>query len=72
MTTITLINPWSLAVVERDISDLTQQQLHAYPLDEDICNELSFEMAPCSPAEFLAAYVDRVGAEAAGAVIIGS
>ncbi len=71
-TVITLVNPWSKALVKRDITDLTQEQLDAYPLDEDICNELHAQIAPCSPADFLAAYVDRVGPEAAGIVIIGS
>lgn len=70
--TITLVNPWSRAVVERDITDLTQNQLDAYPLDEDVCAELAAAIAPCTPAQFLEAYVDRVGPEAAGVLIIGS
>ena len=70
--TVTLINPWSGATVERDITTLSQAQLDAYPLDEDVCNELAAAMAPCTPPEFLAAYVERVGPEAAGVSIIGS
>jgi hypothetical protein len=69
---IEIANPWTNAYVEHDITDLTQQQLDAYPLDEELCNELAGEMAPCSPAEFLRAYVDRVGGVEAGRVIIGS
>jgi hypothetical protein len=69
---IELVNPWTGALVEMDITEITQVQLDAYPLDEDICNELANKMAPCSPAEFLQAYVDRVGPEEAGIVIIGS
>ncbi len=72
MTTITLINPWSGAQVERDITDLRQEQLDAYPLDEEVCAELAAQIAPCTPAEVLAAYVEQVGAEAAGVAIIGS
>lgn len=69
---ITLVNPWSGVTVERDITDLTQDQLDAYPLDEDACESLHRRLAPCAPATFLAAYVEEVGPEAAGRVILGS
>ena len=69
---ITITNPFSGATVERDISGLSEDQLAAYPLDEAICNALSLKMAPCTPAEFLAAYVAQVGADDAGIVILGS
>jgi hypothetical protein len=74
MGTITLINPFSGATVERDITDLTQQQLDAYVavMDDEVCNELANEIAPCSPEEFLAAYAQRVGPKEAGIVILGS
>ena len=69
LITVTLINPWTGATVERDITDLTEAQLDAYPLDGDVCAMIP---TPCTPAEFLAAYVDRVGAQAAGVAILGS
>lgn len=71
-TIITITNPFSGAVIEQDISDLTQEQLEAFPLEERICNELHAEIAPCTPGEFLAAYADRVGPEEAGRLILGS
>ncbi len=70
--TVTMINPWSGAVVERDITDLSKDELDAYPLDEDACKSLHRRLAQCTPAEFLAAYVDAVGPKAAGRVILGS
>lgn len=72
MTTVTLINPFSGATVKRNITGLSQLALDALPLDEDVCSLLARRIAPCSPEEFLAAYVDEVGSEAAGIVIIGS
>lgn len=74
MTTITITNPWTGAVVEHDISDLTKRQLDAYAelMADDIREQLHSELAPCTPAEFLAAYVDRVGPEAVGSIILGS
>lgn len=72
MTTITLTNPWTGESVDRDISDLTERQLDAYPLDEDVCAALHSRVAPCTPAEFLAAYVAAVGPEIAGSQILGS
>jgi hypothetical protein len=68
---VTLVNPFSGATVERDVTDLTKSQLDAYPLDEAVCNSLAAKIAPCTPGEFLAAYVDRVGPVAAGVAIIG-
>lgn len=68
---VTLANPWTGALIERDVTELTQAQLEAYPLDDAVCAELQ-TMAPCSPAQYLAAYVDHVGAAEAGRVIIGS
>ena len=69
---ITLTNPWSGALVERYIADLTHEQLDAYPLNEQICARLHARLAPCSPAEFLAAYTATVGPVEAGRVILGS
>jgi hypothetical protein len=69
---IVIKNPWSGEMVERDISGLTPAELEAYPLDEGVCDEIARAIAPCLPEEFLAAYVKRVGAIAAGVVIFGA
>ena len=65
-------HPWSGELVERDITGLTPAELEDYPLDEGICDEIARAIAPCLPEEFLAAYVRRVGAIAAGIVIFGA
>jgi hypothetical protein len=69
---IVIKHPWSGEMVERDISGLTPAELEAYPLDEGICDEIARAIAPCLPEEFLAAYVERVGAITAGVVILGA
>lgn len=71
-TTITIVNPWTGAYGERDISDITQEQIDAYALllDDDTLSAL--EGAGDTPAAWLAAYVDRVGPVEAGRVILGS
>jgi hypothetical protein len=43
-----------------------------FPLDDQICEEVAREAAPCLPEEFLAAYVIRVGVVRAGATILGA
>lgn len=74
MTTISIINPFSGATVEHDITGLTQNQLDAYTqlMDDDIRESLYDELAPCSPEVFLAAYVSRIGCEAGGRLVLGS
>ena len=71
---IAVVNPVSGVIVDRDITALTQRQLDAYAqlMDGDIRERLHDRLAPCSPAEFLAAYVAEVGPDAAGALILGS
>jgi hypothetical protein len=73
-TTITIANPWTGAIVERDITGLTQHQLDAYAvvMDSEACEAVARELAPCSPEAFLARYTEIVGAQAAGVVVIGS
>lgn len=73
MTTITIINPVSGAVVDYDITGLTQDQLDEYALymDTDTREAVNSAVAPCTPEAFLAEYVSRVGAEAAGIIILG-
>ena len=74
MTIITLQNPWSGAIIDMDITGLDERTLLSYlkVADEEICEKLNRDLAPCLPEEFLAAYVDRVGMETAGRVILGS
>jgi len=71
MSTITIVNPFSGATVERDISDITQEQVDAYAqlLDDETLYALE---GAETPAAWLAAYVDRVGPVEAGRVILGS
>lgn len=71
---VELVNPVSGVTVERDITDVTQRDLDAYAqlMDNDVRERLHDRLAPCSPAEFLSAYVAEVGPEAAGALILGS
>ena len=71
--TITITNPWTGTLVERDISDLSTHQFDSWValMDDDVYEQIYMEMVPCTPAEFLAAYVDRVGADAAGRIILG-
>jgi hypothetical protein len=73
-TTIQIINPWSGAVVNHDITGLTEAQLDAYAqvMDDEIREALHSSLAPCKPEEFLAAYVERVGPEEGGRIVLGS
>ena len=74
--TISITNPWSKALVERDISDLTQAQLDGYAqaMGDDSREEINArgDLLDASPAQWLAAWVELVGPEEAGRVIIGS
>ncbi|MBI2306114.1 MAG: hypothetical protein HYU78_02315 [Rhodocyclales bacterium] len=72
MTTITIINPFSKAIGERDITGLTQAELDAYLNVIDDETLYALEGAGETPEEWLAAYVDHVGPEQAGIVILGS
>ena len=67
-STITLINPFSGATVERDTSDISAQAVAALLDDATLA---ALEGAE-TDAEWIAAYVDRVGMEEAGRVILGS
>jgi len=70
MTRITLRDPASGYLMDCAIDGLTHDDLAALPLDEQICAEIAKEIAPCLPAEFLAAYVARVGVVGAGLDIL--
>ena len=69
---VTLTNPFSGATIVRDISGLTQAQLDAYAMLIDDETLYALEGAGETPAEWLAAYVEHVGADQAGIVILGS
>lgn len=73
MTTITVINPWSGATLHLDITGLTQAALDSYAerMDDDVREALHDALAPCTPEDYLAAYVERVGAVAAGVLLLG-
>lgn len=73
--TVDLINPWSGACVTRDISGLSQSELDAYTniMAEDEVEEINYAMEfNCRPAEWLKAWVEKVGSERAGTIILGS
>lgn len=71
---VELVNPFSGTRVQHDITALTSEQMDAYAelMPDEIREEIHSQVAPCEPSEFLAAYVDRVGAEEAGRLILGS
>lgn len=64
---ITLINPWSKAGVNYDVTDITDRDMGGWMLDEDNYPIGSYN----TPGEWLAAYVDIVGSEVAGNQILG-
>jgi hypothetical protein len=71
LTTITIINPFSGATVERDITEITQAQVDAYAQLLDDETLYAIEGAD-TPVEWLEAYVAKVGPTEAGRVILGS
>ena len=66
---ISLVNPWSKALVHINRSEVTAERLEAMAqlMEDDIREELHSE-CPDAPAEFFARYVERVGPERAGEV----
>ena len=66
---ISIINPWSKALVHINRSEVTAERLEAMAqlMEDDIREELHQE-CPDDPAEFFARYVERVGPERAGEV----
>lgn len=68
MTTISLINPFSLVAVECNTADISVQAVAALLDDATLA---ALEGAD-TDAEWLASYVEYVGAEEAGRVILGS
>ena len=66
MTTITLFDPATRALVLCALDGITADDLASFPLDEAVCAEIARDVAPCLPEEFLVAYVQRVGVVKAG------
>ena len=71
---LTLKNPWSGAIVDRDVTELTEQELDHYAqlMDSDLRERLHDELTPCSPGMFLKAWSDEVSLEEASRIILGS
>jgi hypothetical protein len=72
MTKIAVVNPTTGQLVECNIEGLTHAELEALALDDQVCDEVAREVAPCLPEEFLAAYVIRVGVVKAGVTVLGA
>lgn len=68
---VTIINPFSGAAVERDISRTTQTQVAAYAMLLDDTTLYALEGAE-SPAAWMAAMVEALGPVEAGRIILGS
>jgi len=66
---ISIINPWTKALVHINRSEVTAERLEAMAqlMEDDIREELHRE-CPDDPAEFFFRYVERVGPERAGEV----
>lgn len=70
-TIVTVTNPWTGALVERDVTDLSERQLAqvAAVINDEGCEQID---SVYTPAEFLAAYVALVGPDEAGRILLGS
>ena len=73
-TTITLVNPWSGAVVERDAADIDSQMI-AMLLDDETLFKIETLFTANgieTDAAWIMAYVETVGVTEASRVILGS
>jgi hypothetical protein len=70
--TVRLQNPFTNVGVDFDLDAVTQAQLDytATFMDDDLRERLNSELAPCSPAEFLTAWIKEVGTEEASRVLL--
>jgi hypothetical protein len=69
MTTVTLMNPWSKAIVTHDASEIAAM-IKAYPWPEEIIQKLDGQCD--TDIEWVVEAVKLLGAEQAGAIILGS
>ena len=72
---VEVINPWSGARVQVDVSELAQAQLDAYRLlidDEEADRLQPRGTAWRGPGDWLAAWAEAAGPQRAGLVILGS
>lgn len=71
---VAVINPFSQEVTFVDVGEITQAQLDFWSrfMDDDLREELHAELAPCTPQEFVVAWLERVGPEEAGKIVHGS
>ena len=74
MTTITVTNPWTGHTFEKDVTDLTQQDLDAYAavMSDDSREAANDKFSDGTPGEWLAIWAEMVGSEEAGRIILGS
>lgn len=65
---ITLVNPWTGRTVDINENDVSQAQLDSIVMlmDDNLREQIHRELAPCSPGEFFARYVELVGPEEGG------
>lgn len=68
--TVTLMNPWSQAIVEWPVADILRNSLAAYPWPDELRYEL--DGLYDTDSEWLGAAVERLGAREAGRIILGS
>lgn len=73
-TAIHVTNPFGGAWVAFDRAAITQDQLDAWApmMGDELREELHSALAPCTPGDFVAAWVDRVGPDEAGRVMVGA
>lgn len=74
-TRISVINPWSGAWRDFDRAAITQDKLDAWAqlMDSDVIEAINDSLPEgFTPSDFVAAWVERVGPEKAGLVMIGS
>lgn len=73
MTTITLTNPWSKAIVRKDAADLVSNfDAYINLIDSETIDAVNDKVASDDKAEWLATWAEHVGPDAAGIVVLGS
>ncbi len=70
MATITLVNPWSKAIIERDSAEFVRDVRAYAQIDETLASML--EGNETAAEIVIAEWADLVGPDAAGVVLIGS